>query len=301
MRMSDALGLIESSDELFLIGDAELKRIHEVLLGMLVDFSAACKKRDIKWCLTGGSTLGAVRHGGFIPWDDDVDIYMTRAELERLKEVFDAELGDKYVLAIPGDGKSPYHFPRIYKKDTKFCEIQSLGYGEQGFFIDIFILENTYNNRFLRFIHGLKSTYYLGVVSVVRVNKFKNNYLKYTQNNAKARKAIKSRAFLGKFFGYRSLESWLKKADKCFSSVKKSDSRYVAVPTGILHFFGEIYLRDKLCVLREAPFEDQSFPIPEDYDYFLSLRYGDYMVLPPEDQRRHHAVVELDYGDAERI
>ena len=298
--MSDVGGLIDRSDKTFYeVGDEELKKIHALLTEMLKDLSVVCKKHDIKWLLTGGSALGAVRHHGFIPWDDDVDIFMTRENFKRFAEVFESEMGKKYTLAIPGDDKYPWHFPKIYKKGTKFRGLNSADYGECGFFIDIFILENTHNNRFLRFIHGLKCTFYSGVISSVRTKKFKDQMLKATKNCTKARRAVKLRVFIGKLLWFKSLESWIKSANKCFSKVKNNNSKCVVAPTGMLHYFGEMYLRDKMCNIKEVAFENYFFPIPEDYDYYLSIRYGDYMTIPPEAGRKGHVILELDFGEQE--
>ena len=298
MRMSDVVGLLDTSDKAFCeVGDEELKKIHALLTGMLADFSAVCNKYDIKWILTGGSMLGAVRHQGFIPWDDDVDINMTRENFERFAKVFESEMGDKYVLALPGDDKYPCHFPKIYKKGTVFRGIQTSDYPECGFFLDIFVLENTYNNKFLRFCHGLQATFYAGVISAVRTNKFKADYLKYTKNNKKAYRSVKLRVFIGKLLWFKSLESWVKSAVKCYSKVKNNNSKYIVSPTGINHYFGEMYLRDKLFTTKEAAFENCFFPIPVDYDYYLKIRYGDYMTIPPIEERRRHAAMELDFGE----
>lgn len=301
MRMSDVLGLLDSSQEGFCeVGDEELKKIHALLAEMLEDLSVVCKKHDIKWAMTGGSALGAVRHQGFIPWDDDVDINMTRDNFNKFAEVFQDELGEKYVLAKPGDDQYACHYPKIFKKGTKFKGIRTSDYTEDGFFIDIFILENTYNNKFLRFIHGLQCTFYLGVISSVRIKEFKDDFLKFTKSNPKAYRTVKSRIFIGKLFGFKSLKSWIKSADKCFSKVKKPNSKYVVMPSGIKHFFGELYLRDKMCNTQEAAFENHFFPIPIDCDYYLTVRYGDYMTIPPVEQRRRHAVLELDFGEEEQ-
>lgn len=300
MRMSKVMSMIDSSDEsLYEVGEEELKKIHALLVDMLEDFSSVCKKYDIKWNLTAGGMLGAVRHGGFIPWDDDMDINMTRESFNKFVEVFEAEMGEKYVLAMPGDKNYPWHFPKIYKKGTKFRGIQSTNYSECGFFIDIFILENTRDNKFLRYIHGLKSTFYAAVVSAVRTNRYKADYLKITKNNKKARRSVKLLIFIGKLFWFKSLESWLKTTVKCYSKVKNSNSKYIVVPSGTQHYFGELYLRDKMCTTKEVPFEDTFFPIPEDSDYYLKIRYGDYMTVPPVEERRNHVVVELDFGDGE--
>lgn len=298
MKMSDVMGLLDSSKEGFCeVSDEDLKKIHKLLTDMLEDLSAVCKKHGITWLLTGGSALGAVRHQGFIPWDDDVDINMTRDNFNKFAAVFEEELGGKYVLAKPGDPQYPWHYPKIFKKGTKFRGINSSNYAECGFFIDIFILESTHNNKFLRWIHGLKATFYTGAVSAVRIRKSKDEYLRVTKDNKKAYKTVKFRLFIGKLLSFKSLESWLKSTDKCFSKVKKPNSRYVVMASGIRHFFGEIYLRDKMCNTKEVAFEDHFFPVPVDCDYYLTVRYGDYMKIPPVEKRMRHAVMELDFGE----
>ena len=300
MRMSDVQGLLDASQEGFCeVGDEELKKIHAVLLGMLKDISAVCKKHDITWLLTGGSALGAVRHQGFIPWDDDVDINMTRENFEKFAAVFEEELGDKYVLAKPGDENFACHYPKIFKKGTKFRGIHTSDYTEDGFFIDIFILENAYDNKLRRFLHGIKCTFYLGVISCVRIKEFHDDFFRYTKNNPKALRAVKSRIRIGRLFGYKSLQSWIKSAEKCFSKVKNNNTKFVVMTSGVKHYFGEMYLRDKMCITKEVAFENCFFPVPQDCDYYLTVRYGDYMNIPPVEQRRHHPALELDFGEQE--
>lgn len=80
-----------SNNGLHEINDEELQELHKVLTTMMRDIASFCEKNDISWCLSGGSILGAVRHGGFIPWDDDIDIFMTRKNFEKLYRIFPKE------------------------------------------------------------------------------------------------------------------------------------------------------------------------------------------------------------------
>lgn len=82
---------------------------------MLLDVAALCEKHQINWSLSGGSIIGAVRHKGFIPWDDDIDIFMTRDNVNKFSKVFH-EISDKYELAMPGDKGNIFHYPRLYKR-----------------------------------------------------------------------------------------------------------------------------------------------------------------------------------------
>ena len=79
----------------------ELKQLHECLLSILKDFIYVCEKYNLHYTLGGGSVLGAVRHHGFIPWDDDLDINMPRKDYERFKNIFANELSDEYELNVP--------------------------------------------------------------------------------------------------------------------------------------------------------------------------------------------------------
>ena len=108
-----------NSANLITLNDKDLKRMQDNLYAMLIDIKDVCKKENIKWGLIAGSLLGAVRYNDFIPWDDDIDIYMLRSEYERFKSIFNKELGDKYVLKQPGDPNYIFHFPQIQKKRNK--------------------------------------------------------------------------------------------------------------------------------------------------------------------------------------
>ena len=104
--------------------DDEIKKLRKTLLIAFQDFVNCCDKYDLKVILCGGSALGAVRHKGFIPWDDDMDVSMTRADFGRLKEVFEKELGDKYILSAPNyKNNARARFPMLLVKDTVFTEI----------------------------------------------------------------------------------------------------------------------------------------------------------------------------------
>ena len=93
-----------------------IKALHDALLGMYIDIKSVCDKHGIKCMLSGGTLLGAIRHKGFIPWDDDIDIMMIREEYEKFVKVFPGEFADKYELVKQ---LSPVYFnkqPKFFKK-----------------------------------------------------------------------------------------------------------------------------------------------------------------------------------------
>ncbi len=292
-----ALKTVKYSDNTVLVNDGLLKKIQTRLLYMMIDITNVLSDNNIKWCLSGGSVIGAVRHHGFIPWDSDIDIFMEREEFDKFKNIFSKELGAKYELKLPGDTGYILHLPQIHDKSTRLQEIQSVYDDCGGLCIDIFIYENTYDNKLLRIIHGIESSFYLFVDSSLRMKLCRNNLLKYTNNDKNIKRIVDKRARLAFLFSFRSLEKWLASSVKCFSKVKKK-GKYIVVPSGGHHFFGEIFEREKMCNYILTNFETEKWYIPEGFDYYLKLRYGtDYMSLPNEADIEKHVYAKIDLGE----
>ena len=140
--------------------DAELHSLQQTLLGILDDILSVCAAEGVRWTLGGGSALGAVRHHGFIPWDDDLDVNMPRSEWPRFRDAFLAKFGEKYDIHEPGvTNDYPLAFPRIRLRGSCVVTREDflLPWIRHGAFVDIFLLENTFRNPVLRRIHGLGS------------------------------------------------------------------------------------------------------------------------------------------------
>ena len=142
-----------------------LKKLHTVQLEMLDAFTEICNKYHFHYSLAGGTMLGAIRHKGFIPWDDDIDVLMLRKEYEEFLKVAQKELGDKYYLDH-FEINSDYHlqFAKIKKNGTIFDEagIHHLD-NHKGIFIDIFPTDNVYDNvkrSYLDVLNQLHNVYY---------------------------------------------------------------------------------------------------------------------------------------------
>ncbi|MBS6768283.1 MULTISPECIES: LicD family protein [Ruminococcus] len=279
---------------LHVVDDNELTKLKATLLDMLKDLIDVFDTNDIQWSLSGGSIIGAVRHHGFIPWDDDIDLFMTRKNFEKFKKIFNQQLGGKYRLRLPGDDGYILHFPTIEKLGTKIKPVQSAE-GTQGLFIDIFILENAPDNAVLRMLHGLRSTAYLAIDSFVRTEACKKNLLKCGASSPELIKAVKLRCRLSKIFQFRKMEKWMFLSDKCFSSVKNDHSEYVVCPSGGAHYFGEIFKREYLEKTIKTDFEDIKANIPCNSDYYLTKRYGaDYMTIPQDAAKERHTYIEFE-------
>ena len=106
----------------FVFSDEQIELLHNTLFDMLMDIKRVCEKHNITFLLSGGSMLGAVRHKGFIPWDDDLDIMMLRSEYVKFREAVLSEMTDKYDLVEPLDGKYTNKKPKLFLKNSVFTE-----------------------------------------------------------------------------------------------------------------------------------------------------------------------------------
>ena len=293
MQIGSLIKQIDTSNNgLHEINDEELQELHKVLTTMMRDIASFCEKNDISWCLSGGSILGAVRHGGFIPWDDDIDIFMTRKNFEKLYRIFPKE-NCEYEIRRPGDKGYLLHYPQIIKKNTIAQSIQSSTEPE-NLFIDVFILENAPNNWLLRKMHGFICSALLFIYSTVRMKKCEKNLLKYGSSSPALIKAVKQRVFFSRFFSFFPLEKWLYISDRVFALIKDETTEYLVAPGGAKHYFGEIFERSRMTSYKTTKFEDQCFFIPKDYDYYLRTRYGsEYMVPPPNSKRERHIYIHF--------
>ena len=272
----------------------EQVKLKTCLLGMFQDLYAVCKKHNLTILLTGGSTLGSIRHDGFIPWDDDLDITMPREDFEKLKNVFEEELGSQYILCAPNyTGKSKTRFPKIMKRGTELKELSDINSDMPcGVFLDIFILENIPQSYIHRNVKGLWCNALMFGGSCAywyehRCQKIKE-YMCVTENG---RKMYYFRMGLGWACHLMPSWVWFDLTDKAVRYPKETGLK--GIPTGRKHYFGEILPTNAYLPVSFGRFEGIQVPLPSDYDVCLKNLYGDYMQIPPPEKRERHLVVSL--------
>lgn len=288
----------DKSDIIFL-NDEGLKKYQSELLKMISDIFQFFDKHGIHYSLSGGSILGAVRHKGFIPWDDDVDINIPRESYDKLVSLCNTckDFSDHYYLQSPNSHPElGLHVSQIRKRGTVARRKYDYAANECGISIDLYIVENVFDNPVKRFLQGYTSMFLTFALASVRETK--NHALMKEMFRLEGRKLNYSagKLMVGWFFGIIPIRKWLSWLDKCNSSCKDSNTKYVSIPTGRKHFRRETYLRENMNVYKKVPFETEMVNIPIWSEEYLEMFYGkDYMVVPSEDKREQHLFLELKY------
>ena len=300
LSTGEAFKHLSGSDNVIVLEGENLANLQSTLRDMLIDLAAWFEVCDIEWFLFGGSCLGAVRHGGFIPWDDDVDIAVPRASYERLRATFDAAMGDRYWLHTPEDTKgNELGFARIRKKGTVVRGRDDFDNPECGAQIDIFVMEDAPNNPVARTIHALGSLAIGLALSCRRYREHRDFLLNLASDDEKLASAINKKAALGALVSFASAETWCKAWNRWNSLYRNPGSRDITCPSGVKHYTGEIYDRAMMLPAADRAFAGVPAKVPRDAKAYLRQRYGDYETIPPASNREAHVVFEFDLGTAD--
>ena len=264
----------------------DINDLHRKMLEMIKDFDEFCASHDIKYYLMGGSALGAIRHSGFIPWDDDFDVFMEPDDYNKLVALSN-QFSKKYYFQRECSKECPIMYAKLKMNGTTFIEIADIDNSiHQGIFIDIFCLHNAPNSFFKK-----KIQFYLAKLLIAECL-YKNHY--------KAKTLLKkiqvlSGHILCSIFGF----------DKIYRKVKKYDKYNTKEVT---HLFGKAkfksthFSREFLGVPRCVKFENLNLPVPERVENYLTIVYGNYSVQPSQDKINNsvHSIYfnpSIDYRD----
>ena len=270
----------------------KLKKLQLVLTEMLMEIVETCQKNEIDVFLLGGTALGAVRHRGFIPWDDDIDIGMTRESYRKFIPVFEKQLSDRYILNAPNySEKALSRFPKILKKDSYMDTGLSDDPDLCKIFIDIFIVDKIPENPIVRRVKGLKCNALEFIGSQVAMMEQMDDQIKKRYLSG-GRTGFLIRSVVGKLFSFRNSSRWYDHIDKAVQYQKESGLS--GLPTGSKHYFGENFPSEVFLPTSHGEFEGHDVPMVHDADTYLSNLYGSYMEIPPLEKRQKHFVRSLD-------
>lgn len=280
------------SDRCVILDKQQLKLLQHTLLDILDDFVEVCNEHHLKYCLGGGSALGAVRHQGMIPWDDDIDINMPRRDYERFIQIFSEKYSHKYWIHTPSS-TSNYGLllARIRLKGTCVKTREDFFNDECGAFIDIFIVENIPDHLFLRALHGFGSMALGFILSCRKFYRDRQHLLPLAEKNKKLKRVFKVKIALGFLTSICSIDFWTRIADHWNSLYKNENSDYVSIPAGRRHYFGEICPRKSVCEYDLKNFNGRQVNCAANSDLYLSNLYGTNYMTPPKDHEKERHVV----------
>ena len=284
---------IERAGNVHPLSDAELASLQKCLLDISAELDIVCRRHGIKMFLVGGSALGARRHGGFIPWDDDIDFGMSRADYRKFVSIFSDELGDRYFLRCPNTPwPNANRFMQIYKKGTVLrTATGTTAEAPECVKIDIFPYDYVPSNAFLCKLKGYYSNFLMFAASCCCSFHYRENE-RYLLRSPQGCILYTLKTVAGFFLSFRSYLRWFDRVDRFIASEKETS--YVTSATGRKHYLGEIFTADCFFPLTEMEFCGHSFYAPRDIDCYLTGLYGaNYMQLPPPEMRERHYILNL--------
>lgn len=296
VSLEDAIQLLVESnrvrDGIFVFGDSyqgKLSVIQNILLGYLLDIDRICRKYHIRYFLAGGTLLGAVRHHGFIPWDDDADVMMLREDYDKFLTVAQSELPPNVTLHTTDTDPLNYCiFTKLRIDNTMFATKYTSKFLDMhnGLFFDVLSHDNTANSKLGRKIH-------LQLTLLTRSLVFNKWHHRKIDNGHKVQSFFAN--ILKTVLPLSLCEKLQFKCLKWFEH--KKDAKYLYDGMGRNVYKGD-FPKEWLSETVYWDFEGYRFPIPKEYDKYLRYLYGDYenMVIASS-RKMSHSIIIMDLGE----
>ena len=272
----------------------QIEKLHSLELKIAIEIRRICEKNNIPYFITAGTLLGSVRHGGFIPWDDDMDIGMLRSDYERFLKACKTDLDNNtyYLQNWDTDNDYPFSFSKIRLKGTHIVESFSENSDDKknGIFVDIFPFDNVPDKIIKQKIQAKK---YFICKRLLWIKKgMGKNMKKHSFKHKSKYYLFKTFSML---FEYENIKRYFKQTQIRYNNLHTEK----VVTDGSYTYDKESILRDWVINLEPIKFENESFLAFKAHDEYLKHFYGDYMKLPPEDKRNRHDVKNINFGKYE--
>ena len=279
--------------------------IQENHVKLLKRFNEICEKYGIEYWAFDGTLLGTIRHKGFIPWDDDLDVAMLREDFEKLRRVPKQEWGEDYKLIAPGDNdEGEIHdklFPRIYQIKSVVQSDKDILYWQRwsdrqpwrtSLMCDIYIFDYAPEDEKIYLKKHKKCQKYRDLYKLVKLRPVSPD------GSLKNKLRAFSKRSISRFFRilwkkpWKTVDYWQRReATKC--DTKTTIGAYCSSDK----IDRKTYPKSDIFPLVKMPFEDTYTFVPKNYEQMLTDKYGDYMTPPPEDKRDHLTPSYVDLGD----
>lgn len=256
--------------------------VQDLEYGILKYIKKICDENDIRYYLAYGTLLGAVRHEGFIPWDDDIDIFMPREDFNKFVSVTNKAPHDYYKVICRENNKNfTAPLPKVIDSRTQL--IQNYGFIESvelGVYVDIFLLDGAGND------YDEASKFYLESYKLYKHWIHADTKMFIPNNNRFVSFMKWVKHIPDKIPG---IYYWLDKIEKHNSKWSFYEKEYVgALEAGTAKAVNNVWPKDFLDDNFELKFRDEMFRVPSNYDYLLGIEYGKYMELPSVDKQQSH-------------
>lgn len=251
------------------------EEIQKIQMDILDKIDLICEKHNLKYSLCGGSLIGAIRHNGFIPWDDDIDIMMLRDDYNNLYEIIKNSKIDGLELLSMNNNDYYYPYMKMVDLSTSAKEINTYRINNYGVFVDIFPIDIVPKNPSKR-IKQKKQLDKLVILNQIAFHEkqISNNFIKLLIK--------RTASILCKLYGFKR---FVKKMDNLSKKYNNSDKSEEYGYNMIFENNSNCYDLDFFTKLKKIKFNDRKYYIIEEYDKYLRDVYGDYMELPSVDKR----------------
>lgn len=260
---------------------SDLKHLQHVILLIVKDIDELCRKNGIEYYLFGGSAIGAIRHKGFIPWDDDLDIIMDHTNYDKFVKVCREQLNTEKYYFQQGLVDWPMMFSKVRLKGTVMDEAGAYGdrFKERGIFVDVFQLYNSSSNRLSQIWQYVCAKYFLCYCLLKRGYKEASIFKKMMMYLAFPLKIRSIRKFI-----YHQIVKY------------DEDTTILASFGARFRFKNSFFEKELYSNPIYVDFEDTKLPVPEKYDSLLRQIYGDYMTPPPVQEQVGWHLQNVDFG-----
>lgn len=271
-----------------------LKKLQGVELEILKDFIKLCDENDLEYFGIAGTGIGAIRHKGFIPWDDDIDIALPRSDYDKFLKLAKEQFEDKYTVVNAEEFKNyPLMTTRLMKKGTKFREFALKDIDcELGIFLDIYAFDNM-SDEPNELNKQARDAWFWSKLMILRRLPFPVIPFKGIKKNV--------------VHGICWIIHWVMvilriSPEFLYKKCKEACTRHNNIDTKIIGYlcstspYSNMIEKSKLYPLKKLQFEDIDLNFPNDINSFLISQFGNYMELPPKEKRKNHFPFELDFG-----
>lgn len=257
----------------------QLRKVQFIQLDILKQVIALCEKHDITYFAAYGTLLGAVRHKGFIPWDDDIDLMMPRPDYDRFCEIAQTELKKPFFLqTMETDSGYLFSIAKVHNLNTAFIQKKQIKARlKSGIFIDVWPLDGWEETRYCKHKYSFYKRFY--------------KYYRYCpgMDTGDIIKFLLCKVFNAVFFGNKSRKFF---RNKMSGTIAYDDAEFVSIrPSNTKALYEKNWCKEAV----NGMFENTPIKLPIGYDAVLRADYGDYMQLPPENERSpHHENLVID-------